>query len=238
MTVCSLGLPPLVSAIDAGESIMVPVMVNRSLDGLDIFSYEIAVNYSPAHVVFTGAVVAGTITSGWGQPTVVDNGSTVRIYHAGAMALTGCGPALIYLEFQGLPSLVAPYTGVGHSGAALFNEGVPCARVNAGIPCEDISAVPPASVGLKLWPNHPNPFNPSTTIRYRLKAEGNVDLAVYSARGARVRTLVTGWQGSGATHSVVWNGRDDEGRLQSSGVYYVRLQSGGEAALEKMLLLK
>ncbi len=237
INICSLGMPAISSSISASETVLVPVTVSRSLDDLDIYSYEISVNYSSAYVTFGGAVVSGSITAGWGSPTVVDNGSSVSIYHAGAMPLTGCAPALIYLEFVGLPSLVSPYSGVSLT-SALFNEGVPCARLNSGATCENLSAVPRAESGLRLWPNHPNPFNPSTTIRYSLERDGTVELVIYSARGARVRTLVTGWQTAGSTYTVVWDGRDDQGRVQSSGVYYTRLRSDEDSALQKMVLLK
>ncbi len=238
ITVCGLGLPPLVSSISANETVLVPVTVDRTLDDLGIYSYEIVVNYSASSVVFNGAVVAGTVSGSWGLPTVVDDGSSVSIYHAGAMPLVGCGPALIYLEFQGLPSLVSPYGGVALAGA-LFNEGAPCTRINAGTVCESLSAVPQLpGAGLQLWPNQPNPFNPSTMIRYRVAGDGEVELAVYSARGEKVRTLATGWRTTGTEYTVVWDGRDDAGRVQASGVYYALLRSGGERALQKMLLLK
>jgi len=237
ITVCPLGMPALISSIGANESVLVPVTMDRTLDDLGIYSYEIAVNYSAAHVTFVGAVVAGTVSGAWGTPTVADNGSTVSVYHAGANALTGCGPALFYLEFQGLPSLGSPYGGVS-LGGALYNEGAPCLRLNTGTSCENLSSVPGAVAGLKLWPNQPNPFNPSTTIRYRLAADGIVDLAVYSARGERVRTLATGWRTAASVHTVSWDGRDDDGRMLSSGVYYTLLRSEENRALQKMVLLK
>lgn len=237
ITVCSLGLPPISSSIGASQTVLVPITVDRTLDDLDIYSYEIKVNYSSASVTFVGAVVAGTVTGPWGAPTVNDNGTTVSIYHAGASSLTGCGPALIYLEFLGDPGLASPYSGISLN-SVLFNEGVPCARMNTGTPCELVSSVPRVESGLQLWPNHPNPFNPSTTIEYRLDRDGEVELVVFTARGERVRTLVSDWQAAGATHSVVWNGRDDQGRRQSSGVYYTLLRSEGSHALRKMVLLK
>jgi Bacterial Ig-like domain (group 2)/Cohesin domain/FlgD Ig-like domain len=238
ISVCSFGLPPLVSSIEANETVMIPVTVDRSLDDLDIYSYEISVIYNPAYVTYVGAVVTGALTSSWGSPTVVDNGGTVNIYHAGATALTGCGPAVVFLEFQGQPALVGSYTGVALN-TALFNEGVPCVRINTGTMCETVSAVPHlADTGLTLWPNHPNPFNPSTTIRYSLDNDGPVELAIYSARGERVRTLITGRETAGVIHSVVWDGRDDSGRVQSSGVYYTMLRSEGKKAMQKMVLIK
>ena len=100
------------------------------------------------------------------------------------------------------------------------------------------SAVPVAQAGLSLSPNFPNPFNPSTTITYSLEKDAMVELSIYSARGQRVRTLYNGWQTSAETHSVAWDGKDANGRIQASGVYYSRLRSNGQAVRRKMVLLK
>ncbi len=237
INICSFGMPSIVSSISASQTVLVPVTVSRSLDDLELYSCEVAVNYSPAHVQFDGVVTSGTVSAGWGAATVVDDGGRVRVYHAGALPLTGCAPALFYLEFTGLPGLGSPYTGVS-LGSALFNEGKPCVLLNSGGSCEDISGVPRAGQGLRLWPNQPNPFNPSTTIRYSLMADREVDLAVFTVRGEFVRQLVSGRRAGGVTHSVVWDGRDDAGRLQSSGVYYYLLRSGNQLQQKKMVLLK
>ncbi len=88
-----------------------------------------------------------------------------------------------------------------------------------------------------LYPNYPNPFNPSTTLRYRLKAPTQVDLAVYNLKGQLVKTLVRS-EKQAAEHTVLWDGRDEQGREVSSGVYFYMLNAGSEAHTRKMLLLK
>ncbi len=87
-----------------------------------------------------------------------------------------------------------------------------------------------------LQPNFPNPFNPETTIRYRLSATGQVELAIYDLTGRRVRTLVAGLQAAGA-HTVSWDGRDSQGRRMPSGVYFVRLIAGKQVQVRRMVLL-
>ncbi len=237
-TVCGLALPALSSSIEANETVLLPVKVDRVLGPLGIYSYEMVVTYSQNAVNFVGAQVAGSITSNWGSPVVVDDGGVIHIYHAGGTSLSGCGPALIYLEFQGLPSLTYPYTGVVLN-EALFNEGTPCTRVNVGEICDETSPAPQVvHNGLRLWPNFPNPFNPSTTIQYTLEKDGEMELAVYSARGELVRVLATGFQTAGITYHAVWDGRDESGRAQSSGVYYSQLRSVDQEVVQKMVLLK
>lgn len=83
----------------------------------------------------------------------------------------------------------------------------------------------------------PNPFNPSTTISFSLPAPEKTELAVYSVSGQRVRTLLYGSLTTG-THSIAWDGRDDSGKLVSSGVYLSRLTVGNHIATGKMLLLR
>jgi len=76
--------------------------------------------------------------------------------------------------------------------------------------------------GARLLPNVPNPFNPATRLHYELARAGDVELAIYDARGNLVRAFVMGAQDAGA-HSVVWNGADQAGRPVASGVYHVQL---------------
>ncbi len=96
------------------------------------------------------------------------------------------------------------------------------------------SALPHA---VKIIGNTPNPFNHSTSITFSLAAPGIAELAVYSAAGQRVRTLVSRTMSAG-THEVVWDGRDDSGRPVSSGVYLSRLTVGKSVAVGKMALVR
>ncbi|RME00764.1 MAG: T9SS C-terminal target domain-containing protein [Calditrichaeota bacterium] len=89
----------------------------------------------------------------------------------------------------------------------------------------------------RLYQNHPNPFNPATTIRYALPAATGVRLTVHDLVGRTVRVLVAKTQRAGE-HSVVWDGRDERGRQLASGVYVYRLDAGRFTKSAKMLLLK
>jgi len=89
-----------------------------------------------------------------------------------------------------------------------------------------------------LSQNYPNPFNPTTTIAFAIGGESaDVELEIYNVAGELVRTLADG-EMPGGRHTVVWNGRDDDGRTVSSGVYFVRLACSGEAQTRKIALLK
>ena len=69
----------------------------------------------------------------------------------------------------------------------------------------------PIPVDYYLQPNHPNPFNPSTTISFGMPKAGRVVLAIYDIRGRRVATLANEDYTAGM-HQVVWNGVDGQGR--------------------------
>jgi len=88
-----------------------------------------------------------------------------------------------------------------------------------------------------VFPNAPNPFNPSTTIRFTLPEAGHVTLAVYDVNGRLVRTLVGGPLAAGC-HSVVWDGKDAMGRAVASGVYVYRLTAPQGVVTKRMVLVR
>jgi arabinogalactan endo-1,4-beta-galactosidase len=83
----------------------------------------------------------------------------------------------------------------------------------------------------------PNPFNPSTTLRYVLSKRSQVRLAVYNLLGQKIATLVNQEQNAG-THSVAWNAQDDHNQKVGSGVYFLKMQAGSFSQVKKMLLMK
>lgn len=89
----------------------------------------------------------------------------------------------------------------------------------------------------ELISNFPNPFNPSTTIRYGLPEEANVSLVIYDIRGNLVQTLQSEHQSAG-WYDVVWNGQAADGKTISTGIYFARLVAGDYSQVIKMLYLK
>ena len=85
--------------------------------------------------------------------------------------------------------------------------------------------------------NHPNPFNPVTTICFQVPAGQHVRLAVYDVKGRRVALLLDGEVPAGR-QEIAWQGRDDAGRGLASGVYMARLETPAETWVQKMLLAK
>ncbi len=84
----------------------------------------------------------------------------------------------------------------------------------------------------ELYHNYPNPFNPTTTIRFDLPEDNNVKLEVFNILGQKVRTLVNDFY-KGGIHEVQFNSRG-----LASGVYIYRLEAGSYFDVKKMILLK
>ena len=111
-------------------------------------------------------------------------------------------------------------------------------------PFEPVSVTPEETRSLMpksfhLSQNHPNPFNPSTTIDYAIPegAAVPVSLNIYDLRGRLMRNLVEDEKEPGS-HAVHWNGRDNQGGEVSSGLYLYRLEVGEFTSTRKMMLLR
>ncbi len=85
--------------------------------------------------------------------------------------------------------------------------------------------------------SYPNPFNPQCTVRFELPAAGHARLAIFDIAGRHVRTLVDADLAAGATEAQ-WDGRDAGGWAVGSGTYLARLESGGDAAVARMVLVR
>jgi hypothetical protein len=89
----------------------------------------------------------------------------------------------------------------------------------------------------RLGQNTPNPFNPTTEIRYSLESPGEVNLRIYDSNGRLMRTLVEARAEAGE-NVVVWDGRDDAGRSLASGVYHYELSTERGRETRKAVLLR
>ena len=88
-----------------------------------------------------------------------------------------------------------------------------------------------------LYGNYPNPFNPTTAIRFNIDVNSHVSVKVFNLIGKEVRTLQNNALNSGS-YSVTWNGKDNYGKDVPSGMYLYNIESNGRILSGKMLLLK
>ncbi|MFL2542526.1 MAG: T9SS type A sorting domain-containing protein [Candidatus Latescibacterota bacterium] len=89
-----------------------------------------------------------------------------------------------------------------------------------------------------LGENFPNPFNPSTSIRYALPKKGSARLTVYDVLGRKVRTLVDDDKHRAGYFTAVWDGHDDDFHAVASGMYFYLLEAGRLREARKMVLVK
>lgn len=106
---------------------------------------------------------------------------------------------------------------------------------------EDVAICDPgitSPAAFRLIQNYPNPFNPTTTISFEIQeSRPDYNLSVYNNRGQLVKSLHRGELTRG-NHSLVWDGKDDNGNNVSSGVYYYKLSSRADNQIRKMVLVK
>ena len=89
----------------------------------------------------------------------------------------------------------------------------------------------------KIHQNHPNPFNPVTTLRYDLPEDGMVNITVYDMMGRVIKNLVNVHQNAGYK-SIQWNATNNAGQPVSAGLYLYTIQASGFMQTKKMILLK
>jgi agmatine/peptidylarginine deiminase len=88
-----------------------------------------------------------------------------------------------------------------------------------------------------LEQNYPNPFNPTTTIRFYLPEMSHATLTIYDVNGSEVIKLIDGTRKAG-DHAIEWTGKNSNGRLVRSGVYFYTLQTGETSRTRKMILIR
>ncbi|MCF6270392.1 MAG: T9SS type A sorting domain-containing protein [Melioribacteraceae bacterium] len=89
----------------------------------------------------------------------------------------------------------------------------------------------------KLNQNYPNPFNPETIISFQIPEIANVKIEVFNLLGEKLNTLLNR-ELNGGFHSVTWNGRNSEGLLTSSGIYFYRITTQNFTDTKKMIYLR
>ena len=106
--------------------------------------------------------------------------------------------------------------------------------LQTGVKYEGAIKIP---VRFSLKQNHPNPFNPATTIEFNLTRDSHVYLRIYDVTGKLVKTVLNEWKKAGY-HSVVWDGKDNKGNAAASGLYFYRLENDRFNKTKQMLLLR
>lgn len=166
-----------------------------------------------------GFVVGGKTASGSSIYASIDNGRTWFADTPGDSIMQSVG-----ITSDGYV-LVSGYSGALYRSASALTS----TSVKGG--------TKEAPIQFRLAQNYPNPFNPSTTIQYQLQTRSKVEINIYNEIGQLVRRLVDDFREVGV-HSVLWDGKDSQGRVVSSGTYFYQVRAGNFVDAKKMLLLK
>ena len=89
----------------------------------------------------------------------------------------------------------------------------------------------------QLYQNYPNPFNPTTTIDYRLASNSKVTITVYNILGNEIKKLVDEFKAAGS-YQTIWDGKNNNGRSVSSGVYFYQMIAENYTLVKKLILQK
>ena len=100
------------------------------------------------------------------------------------------------------------------------------------------AALDPRQSSFQLLPNAPNPFNPSTLIRYEVAETADLRLDIYNLSGQRIRSLVAPGTVRPGRYEIAWDGRDESGRHVGSGPYLLSMRAGDQLSTRKILLLR
>lgn len=238
--------PPEITAFAPFEAWVIADDVNRGL-----LAFEVGVDVAPELIILEGQPVAPGSIAVLGHPDwLVGTGACLEseflaLLHYRFLASTSSlqGAVLGVRGVASNPSFVTGEPAYSDCGDLLrpLRIGAPLVFDGGGPPVSNHDETPPdRPTGPRrssLRPNVPNPFNPSTALRFELATDGPAHLAIYDVSGRSVRSIDLGVRPAGEG-SVLWNGRDETGRPVGSGTYLVRLTTADGIDARRILLLK
>ncbi len=144
-----------------------------------------------------------------------------------------------------IAEFIAPLSGLGGNSAVVFASGFlsgqdPAFGLFAALEDGSVLALESGNLSTNiiidnsftLYPNYPNPFNPTTTISYELNELSDISINIYDLNGKIVESLFNGYKNEG-THSIVW-----EANNLSSGTYLLVINSNNIFSTQKLMLIK
>ncbi len=222
-----------------GERLRFPVMLEGQPAPGTIDQFDIGVSYSPDLLRVDSLVLAGSLCNGWTLSNLrtdrVAGRTDAHLTAPPGGSLQGNGPLLFVWATAYLGSADTMQLPLSFA-----TPGVRCVILRTEPGLLRLDSICGLSFRLIEWikgsysldGNHPNPFNPSTTITFSLGLDGPTTLDVYNAAGRKVATLVNAHLEAGR-YQVVWDASE-----QPSGVYYYHVRSGAWSRRATMVLMK
>jgi hypothetical protein len=225
-----------------GAGIFVDDVVVRALDlGGGACSAAPALAVVPEPVTLPPAAPAVTLCE------------TVTIHNPGdgfldVLGVTGCGDPPFSLDLTGLDGEVFPGDSTAFqvciTGPYYADSCTVVVATNAGDDTTLVIASPTADVPgfvgagpFRVLPPRPNPFSARSAVDFVLPEAGPVWAEVFTLAGARVRTLLDGAGHDAGAHTVAWDGADDRGVRQGSGIYFIRVRTPVASRTARAVLL-
>ncbi len=222
-------------------------------------NFSIAVGNLAANLMSVDSITFSSKKAGLGQSlnatvNVVDNAGMPLSGVYAAMALTGVGSYTFSgrTKVDGSVTFVVKKANPGMYTATVkslshksYTWNPYCSKTTAScmlnadgsLDIQNLAGSSASGLMNETIASYPNPFNPETRIRYKVEEAGFVSLKVYSILGHVVRVLISDSKDAGV-HSVVWDGKDDQGIPLPSGMYVGRLVAGKQSAIQTMFLLR
>ena len=224
------------ASVTPGDLITMPIELEA---GENVRSFEIELSYDPDVLLYSSI--------SWGETT---GGMSIVDYQEDALiraTAAGLEPinqniTLGYVEFQMVDSFNDYQTTVTMNRSRLNEadaqiEQASAVFTNALLVVDDWGhGGVPEEFAIKQ--NFPNPFNPTTRIRYQLPEQSNVTIQIYDIMGRIVRTLVTNQNELAGFHQLTWDATNNNGDPVSAGMYLYVIQAGDFRDTKKMVLLK
>jgi len=172
---------------------------------------------------------SSTIMCTWSAPAATRNLTEYKVYRDGVEI--GATAGLFYAD---LNVVSGEYT---YHVTAIYSETYESAASNEVTVLHTDAPTPLIPTVTALSGNYPNPFNPTTEVKFSLNEAADVNIIVFNIKGEKVKTLVNGHM-EAAFHTVTWNGDDDSGRNVGSGIYFYKMRAGKYTSTKKMILMK
>ncbi|MBU1854057.1 MAG: hypothetical protein KJ957_08485, partial [Candidatus Omnitrophica bacterium] len=180
------------------------VVVDLLVTGAAFSGYGAVIEYDPAALRFISATDARSVLRAAGEALLLVRDEGDRVLLLGGRAGSGAVAEGLLAELRFAPTSPEAEGTVRVADALVRRHDGRVVQPRS-LGSLSVQAVPAA---FALLANYPNPFNPSTTIRYQLPAEASVRIDIHDALGQRVRALVAGRRAAGF-HAAAWDGRND-----------------------------
>ena len=223
---------------NASGTVEEPTMQSESQN----FAYTEKMDYEvidvidiPENIIEIGVFEADTCV---GAVVVEDSCAQILVYSDNANR-EGSAFTFEYVSGRGNSTQLTEYLVLNRdTGEFETSEIMPGRQLHSAIKFTDhFKPVENIIPSAKLHGNYPNPFNPETNISFSIPSEQKVTLTIYNLKGQKVKELVSGTLPAGE-QSVVWEGKDENGKQAASGLYFYKLKTGKKEISKKMLLLK